>query len=95
MDRQTANVILAAILETVAEGPAPSGVMYAAMMGRVTLDDYQGLIRIAESVGLVTVVRHEVAITDKGRETVAKIRAAREAGKAAGLAAIEAAKVRP
>jgi hypothetical protein len=43
MDRQTANALLAAILETVAAGPAPSGVMYAAMMGRATLDDYQGL----------------------------------------------------
>jgi hypothetical protein len=79
MDCQTANALLAAILETVAAGPSPSGVMYAAMMGRATLDDYQGLIRIAESVGLVTVVRHEVTITDKGRETVAKIRAARAA----------------
>ena len=79
MDRQTANVILAAILETVAEGPAPSGVMYAAMMGRVTLDDYQALLHIAGTCGLVTVERHEVAITDKGRETVAKIQAARAA----------------
>lgn len=79
MDRQTANVILAAILETVAKGPAPSGVMYAAMMGRVTLDEYQGLIQIAASVGLVAVERHEVTITAKGRETVAKIAAARAA----------------
>ena len=79
MDRQTANAILAAILETVAAGPAPSGVMYAATMGRVTLDEYQGLIQIAASVGLVTVAHHEVTITDRGRETVAKIKASRAA----------------
>ena len=79
MDRQTANRLLAAILETVAEGPAPSGVMFAALQSHVTLDEYQGLIQIAESVGLVTVAHHEVTITAKGREMVAKIKASRAA----------------
>jgi hypothetical protein len=67
MDRQTANRLLAAILETVAEGPAPSGVMYAAMQSRITLDEYQGLIQIAESVGLVTIAHHEVTIHCQGK----------------------------
>ena len=80
MDRQTANRLLAAILETVAEGPAPSGVMFAALQSSgVSLDDYQALIEIAKSVGLVTVAHHEVTITDKGKETVAKIKAHRAA----------------
>ena len=79
MDRQQANVLLACILETVAEGPAPSGAMFAAMQSRVTLDEYQGLIQIAQSVGLVTVASHVVTITDKGRETVSKIQAHRAA----------------
>ena len=80
MDRQTANRLLAAILETVAGGPAPSGVMFAALQSSgVTLDEYQGLIQIAESVGLVTVAHHEVTITAKGREMVAKIKASRAA----------------
>ena len=82
MDRQTANRILAAILETVAseESGAPSGVMFAALQASgVSLDDYRELLSIAKAVGLVTEENHVVSITSKGRETVAKIVAHRAA----------------
>jgi hypothetical protein len=81
MTRNEANVILAAILETVAEvNDAPSGHMYAALMGKVSLDDYNELLGIARNVGLVTVSpAHLVSITDKGRQMVEKIKAHRAA----------------
>ena len=69
------------ILETVTESPdgAPSGVMYAAMMGKIALLDFQGLLDIAKSVGLVNVSAHLVTITPKGQEMVKKIKALRAA----------------
>ena len=81
MTRKEANVFLAAILEIAAETPggAPSGPMYAAMMGKLSLDDYQGLVQIAKECDLVTEEHHVVSITSKGREMVAKIKAARAA----------------
>ena len=80
MDKRTANVLVAAILETVAEveGGCPSGHMYAAMVGKVELADFEALLGICKSVGLVNVApSHLVTITPKGREAVAKIKAAR------------------
>lgn len=85
MTRNEANVFLAVILETVAAAGAagaPSGPMYAAMMGRMDLGDYQTLVGIATDCGLVTQASNVVHITLKGRDTVAKIDASR-ASKAA------------
>lgn len=83
MDRKQANVLLAVILETVSEAGAlgaPEGPMYAAMMGLVELEDFQQLVEIAVSVGLVKRAgSHLLTITEKGREMVAKIAAARTA----------------
>jgi hypothetical protein len=80
MNRNEANLYLAAILETVAESAhgAPSGHMYAALMGKMSLDDYSALLDIASEVGLVKVApSHLVTITPKGADMVAKIKAHR------------------
>jgi len=87
LTRQDANAYLAAILETLDEmggqsviDGAPSGHLYAGLMGRLSLDDYTALVSIAKEVGLVTVDRsHLVRITDKGREVVGKVRSFRAA----------------
>jgi hypothetical protein len=79
ISRKEASVFLAVILTTVAKSgncEVPSGHLYAALMGRLSLDDYQGLIDIASNVGLVTVQSHVVTITSKGREIAEKINAA-------------------
>lgn len=80
MDRNKANRILASILETVSEikGGAPSGVMYAALLNHCSLEEYQGLIEIAQSVGLISVsAGHLVTLEPKGFAMVEKIRASR------------------
>lgn len=79
MNRNKANRILAAILETVSEikGGSPSGVMYAALMNHCSLDEYQGLLSIAQSVGLVSLEGDLVTLQPKGQAMVEKIRASR------------------
>jgi hypothetical protein len=79
MTRNEANAYLAAILETIAELPngAPSGHLYAALMGRLELTDYQALVGIAKDAGLVQERGHLLTMTPKGREMVAKITAVR------------------
>lgn len=82
MNRAELNGYLSVILETVAdmgaEG-APSGVMYAAMQSRVSLQEYQSVLGIALQGGLVEQTAHLVTITEKGRAIVAKIAAHRAA----------------
>lgn len=76
MTKQQANAYLCAILETVAEVPTgtPSGIMYAALMDKLSLDDYQGLLDIARDCGLVKVDRsHLVTLTPKGLDMIVKI----------------------
>lgn len=78
MSRKEANAYLAAILEALdaaGDNGAPEGHMYAAMMGRIDLTDFQGLMSIAEEVSLITRKSHLATITTKGRDMVAKIRA--------------------
>jgi hypothetical protein len=79
MDRKQANVYLAVILETVCESPhgAPSGYLYAALMGKgVSLDEYNGLLGALKDRGLVNVAgSHLVTITDAGKAVVAQIKA--------------------
>lgn len=74
------NAMLCAILETVAEcGETPEGPMYAALMGKVDLDQFHGLLSLCDRSGLVIRSEyHTVTLTDKGRKTVEKIRAFRE-----------------
>lgn len=80
LDRKKANVVVGAILETVSEvGEVPSGTMYAAMIGKVELADFEELLGICKSVGLVKVSQsHLVTLTAKGEEAVKKIKAARK-----------------
>lgn len=77
MNKHEANVLLAVILTTVAETPdgAPEGVMYAALMNRVELADFQSLLSIAQQVGLITRARHVVTITARGLALAAKLEA--------------------
>jgi hypothetical protein len=82
MTRNEANKLLAIILETVAEASdhalgAPEGVMYAAMMNHVSLEDFNGLVTICTTTGLIRNNNHELTITAKGRAIVAKIVATR------------------
>ena len=76
MTREKVNALLCIILETVAEVGemgAPEGPMYAAMMGKVTLEEYAAIRDMAVQVGLVTRSNHQLFITPKGNDTVAKI----------------------
>jgi hypothetical protein len=74
MNRQQANIYLATILTTVAEmGEAPSGHLYAGLMGRMNLDDYNMLIGICKGGSLMTESNHVLTLTAKGQEMVKKI----------------------
>lgn len=52
MTRNEANTYLALILCAASGDGAPEGVMYAALIGRLELSDFQELLGIAASVGL-------------------------------------------
>lgn len=46
--------VLLAVSETIREaGEVPSGVLYAGLIGRVTLEGYQSMIRTLKGAGLV------------------------------------------
>lgn len=78
MTRNEANVILAAIITTIAATPegAPEGVMYAALTGRCDLSDFRTLLGICQQTGLVREAsKHLFVATDKGREMAARIEA--------------------
>ena len=59
---QAAMTILHAVAETVREaGEIPSGTMYAALTGRVTLEGYEQILRILTGAGLIAVdARHMI-----------------------------------
>lgn len=80
LTRQKVNQILAAILETAAEvqGGAPSGVMYAALSGQLSLADFNEILAIATDCHLVKVESHLVMIQPKGLQMVSKIQAFKE-----------------
>ncbi len=51
--------IAAAIAETIREvGEVPSGVLYAQLCGRISLESYQGVIRALNAAGLVSESAH-------------------------------------
>ena len=84
MDRNKLTAGVAAILTTVAETEtAPEGIMYAALMGSYSLEEFNDLLGILAKSGLVTRTGyHEVAITPEGKAVAAKIEAAMSARKA-------------
>lgn len=48
-----------AVAETIREaGEIPSGTLYAALIGKVTMEGYEGLIRTLKNTGLVTESAH-------------------------------------
>ena len=58
-------------------GSAPEGIMYAGVMGRVTLGEFQQAIGLLRRAGLVLVDdTHQVRLTDEGRETALECDAA-------------------
>jgi len=83
MDRKQANVYLATILTTIAdmgqEG-AVSGHLYAGLMGRMNLDEYNMLIGLCKGGSLLTESSHVLKLTDKGREMVKRIQETLKAG---------------
>ena len=84
MNKTQANAVLCAILSTVAASPegAPAGILYAAMVGKATLAEYQALEGIAVAKGLVTKDGHLLTITEAGKAIAAKIDAAYAKGSA-------------
>ena len=79
MNRKQANVYLATILTTVAEakdsmlGGIPSGHLYAALMGRMSLEEFNMLIGICKEGGLLIDAHHLLTLTPKGQEMAKKI----------------------
>lgn len=77
MTKHQINVALAALLTTLADtGEAPEGTLYAAMMSKYSLDQFNSLVGMLKQAGLVTSAYHLCSITPKGRELAAKIMAA-------------------
>lgn len=60
-DRKAGLAILLAVSETVREAKrVPSGTVYAALIGRVTFEGYQALIRTLKGAGLIEERAHEL-----------------------------------
>lgn len=72
------NIALCSIISTLADtGPAPQGVMYAAMMSQYTLAEFQNYMSILRSAGLIaTDSAFLCTITPRGRELAETIDAA-------------------
>jgi hypothetical protein len=55
-DLQAGLTLLHAVAETIREvGEVPSGTIYAALTGRVTLEAYEKMLRILQGAGLIAV----------------------------------------
>lgn len=53
--------LLTVVAETVREaGRVPSGTVYAALVGRVTIEGYQSMLRTLKNAGLVEEKHHEL-----------------------------------
>lgn len=77
MTKHQVNVALSALITTLADtGEAPEGTLYAAMMSRYSLDQFNSLLGILKQAGLVTSAYHLASITPKGRELAAKLMSA-------------------
>lgn len=79
------SVLIAGILTTLAETPggeAPTGIMYAAALGRTSLSEFNAVIGAMVGARLLTHVgNHVVKLTEAGREAANKIEAALAEGK--------------
>lgn len=77
MTKKEINLGLAAIITTVAETEtAPEGIMYAALMGHYSLEEFTDLITLLKRAGiLLGIGPHEVTISAEGRALAAKINA--------------------
>ncbi len=54
VDMKAALLVAFAVAETIREaGEVPSGVVYAALVGRVTLAGYESLLRTLKNAGLI------------------------------------------
>lgn len=77
MEKREATVIAASLLCAMGAGQdegAPEGVLYAGLMGRMNLDEFQTMLRVFVSAGwTVHKGHHHVALTETGRRMVAEI----------------------
>ncbi len=76
LSRDQINSYLAVIIETVYEaGDAGcvSGHLYAAMLNHVTLEEYEGLLTVAQTAGILKMSNFVIRLTDKGRVVLAKL----------------------
>jgi hypothetical protein len=69
--------VTAAILTTVADTPegAPSGVVYAALMNHVSLDEYQNILSRLTGNGLVNQSNYLIRATPAGVQIANKLKA--------------------
>jgi predicted transcriptional regulator len=70
----SANIVYA-ILSTLKdiEDSAPNGLIYAAMMGKVSHSSYSGIITRLVQAKLIKVSNNLVSITEMGKELVSKV----------------------
>ena len=60
-ETKAALQILMAVAETIRElGAVPSGHLYATLMGRMSLQEYESLVRILKNADLVSESAHEL-----------------------------------
>ena len=80
MDRNTTLICIAAILETLSEvDGAPETMIWLGLQSQFeTLDNYYHVAGIMRDARLIKVSHNYVTITEKGRSTVAKLKATRQ-----------------
>jgi len=72
MDKQTVVAYMVAILETLKEcNGAPSGHLYAALMGRLSLHEFEVIVSLTKSMGYVSEKGHFLSLTDEGMRLLA------------------------
>lgn len=75
------TMIVYVVLAALAEGEAgiyngvPNGHLYAAIMDKVSLDEWNKVLGVVKRVGWVTETGHLLKITDKGKASLAKMEA--------------------
>jgi predicted transcriptional regulator len=77
MENKTLFTISAAIITTLAEcDSAVSGIVYAGLMDKITVDDFNKLLSAFEAKGFITSEPgFEIRITEKGRKLAKEIEA--------------------
>jgi predicted transcriptional regulator len=86
---KTALVLLATILTTLLALPnneAPTGIMYAALMGKIDHGAFTGLISGMVNVGLVDrTTNHQIRLTEKGRKAAQECENVAQKARTAGV----------